>query len=173
MMRIMVIQSIKIFLALELFVALGWLYSFELFINAQVAFITAFSVIVGSAFAHRRMILGRVANHEETNPKRDLLDSIEDPHELYEESNPTQKDDEELDFKSIIKEERAKIKTFDLKSAGYGVKATLSLLRLIPYLFLILGFIALENNALLTLKFYLPALLLGIFGGYGVSRQLS
>lgn len=173
MMRIIVIQSIKTFLTLELFVLLTLFYSLEAYSNIQVAFLSAFFIIVGSAFAHKRVIDTNVKSYESDLTQRELLDRIEDPHELYEELEPIEAEPKEEDFKKIIKEEKAKIKTFDLKSAGYGAKATVSLFRLIPYLFLILGFIALQNNALLHLEFYLPALLVGIIGGYKISMQLS
>jgi len=172
-MRIMVIQSIKIFISLELIALLSWLYSFELYINIQVAFVSSFFIILGSSFAHKRVIDQKIEAHEVDPTQRELLERIEDPHELYEEIEEKPLDPQEQDFKTIIKEEKAKIKTFDLKSAGLGAKATLSFFRLIPYLLLILGFIALQNSALLNLLFYLPALLLGIIGGYKSSKQLS
>lgn len=54
----------------------------------------------------------------------------------------------------------------------HGAKGSVSLFRLVPYIFLILGFIALNNNKLLDIKVYLPSLLIGIVVGYVVSRDI-
>jgi len=173
MMRTTVLQSIKVFVALQLLIFLSYFYSFESFINIEIAFMSAFLVIVGSSYAYKKMVEQKVANGEYEEQGDDLLDSIDDKHGLYDESQINNIPVEELDLKAIVKEEKAKIKTFSLSSMKYAAKAGFSLHRLVPYLFLILGFIALKNNALLALEFYLPALLVGIISGNIVSRQLS
>ncbi len=53
-----------------------------------------------------------------------------------------------------------------------GVRGGVSLFRLVPYLFLVLGFIALKNNELLDLTIYMPALLVGIVLGSITSKEL-
>ena len=170
MMMIILKKTIKIFLFVEVAIGATYLYSSVAFANIQVAFLSAFFVIIGSAFAYKRMLSSQLAskNYEE---QRDLLDSIEDPHELYEEVNETPT--EELDLKEIVKEEKAKIKTFSLKSIKHGAKGSISAFRLVPYIFLILGFIALKNNELLNLAYYLPALLVGIVTASLVSPVLT
>jgi hypothetical protein len=70
-------------------------------------------------------------------------------------------------------EEKAKIKTFSLSSIKHGARGSVSLFRLLPYLFLILGFIALKNNEVLDLSFYLPSLMIGIVVGYLASKEIS
>jgi hypothetical protein len=55
----------------------------------------------------------------------------------------------------------------------HGVRASVSLFRLVPYLLLILGFVALKNNDVLELKFYLPALLVGIVTASILTKRLS
>jgi hypothetical protein len=182
-------QNIKIFVLSQLLIALSYFYSWELFINVEVAFLSAFFVIIGSALSYRKMIHNKLASLEEGEEpfeKRDLLESIEDPHELYEVNDEVREgaltyDElhindapaEELDLKAIVKEEKAKIKTFSLSSAKYGIRGSISLLRILPYIFLILGFISLKNNNLLALEFYLPSLLLGIIVGSIISKRLS
>lgn len=104
--------------------------------------------------------------------KRDLLDDIEDPHGLYDDEPINNSPVEELDLKEVVKQERAKIKTFDLKSIKHGLAGGISLYRIVPYIFLILGFISLKNNALLELSFYLPALLVGIVVGSLISQEI-
>ena len=166
------LQSIKIFAVVELLIFASYFYSTALFANVQVAFLSAFFIILGSSLAYRKMVHSQV-DTQAYEEKRDLLDTIEDPHELYDDKPINDAPVEELDLKAIVKEERAKIKTFSLSSMKHGVRGSVSLLRLIPYLLLILGFIALKNNAILELKFYLPSLLLGILTASVLSKRLS
>ena len=157
-------KAISLILVSEGFVILTYLYSVSLFVNLQVAFLSSFFVIVGSSFAYAKMVKNNLEN-KTIEEKRDLLDSIEDPYELYDDSVINDAPAEELDLKEIVKEEKAKIKTFNLNAMGHGARGSVSLWRLVPYLFLILGFIALKNNNILDLSIYLPSLLLGIIIG--------
>ncbi|HIP02362.1 MAG TPA: hypothetical protein EYG75_02490 [Campylobacterales bacterium] len=111
-------------------------------------------------------------NTNQYEDERDLLDKIDDPYELYDNKESNQAPAQELDFKQIVKEEKAKIKTFSLKNAKYGLRGSSSMIRIIPYLFLILGFIALKNNGLLELTYYLPSLLIGIVTGAIISKEI-
>ena len=157
-------KSIKIIAISELLILASYFYTFEFFINLQIAFLSSFFIIMGSMFAHRKMVITQVdANNIEE--KRDLLDEIEDPHELYDDEPINNAPVEELDLKEIVKEERKKIKIISLKSMKEGGKASFSPIRLVPYLFLILGFIALKNNEFLNIAIYLPSLLFGIVIG--------
>ena len=170
----MVLRVIKPLLVGEALVLASALYSQLFFINIQVAFLSSLFVILGASFAYKRVVDAKVGSdvYEE---QRDLLDTIEDPHELYEMNNTAinEAPAEALDLKAIVKEERAKIKTFSLESIKHGAGGTLSLLRLVPYVLLILGFIALKNNNILDLRVYLPALLIGIIAGSFASKEIS
>jgi len=148
------------------------LYSKVAFANVQVAFLSSLLVIVGSSLAYRKMVNNQVAS-ESYEEKRDLLDSIEDPHELYDDKAINDADPDELDLKAIVKEEKAKIKTFSFKSIKHGARGSVSAFRIVPYIFLILGFIALKNNELLDLRFYLPSLAVGIIVGSLVSKEIA
>lgn len=172
MMRTTVLQSIKIFLVVELFIALTYLYSAVLFANVQVAFLSSFLIILGSSYAYKKMVDTKVDSGD-FEQQRDLLDAIEDPHELHDNVPLNEAPAEELNLKEIVQEERAKIKTFSLSSIKHGAKGSISFFRIIPYVLLILGFIALKNNAILELKFYLPSLLVGIVTASIVSKRLS
>ncbi|WP_295007361.1 hypothetical protein [Sulfurimonas sp.] len=167
----MVKKNIKVFVVIEFLILLSALIKFEFFINLQVAFLSSFFIIAGSAYAYKRMIKNQVAL-ENVDEKRDILDEIEDPYELYEEAETNSAADAELDLKAIVKEEKKKIKILDLREIKKGAKAGISLYRLVPYLFLIIGFIALKNNALLDISIYLPSLLTGILAGYFISKEL-
>lgn len=170
-MRIMVKKAIKIIGIAEFFVLLSVLYSKTFFANIQVAFLSALFIILGASFAYKKMVIKDIesGNYEED---RDLLDTIEDPHELYDETEINDTPTEELDLKAIVKEEKAKIKTFSMQSIKHGAKGSVSFYRIIPYIFLILGFIALKNNNILEISVYLPSILLGIIVGSLSSKEL-
>ena len=182
-MRIMVKKAISIFFIIQIFILATYFYSVALFANIEVAFLSAFLVIVGASFAYKKMVHSQV-NSKSFEDKRDILDEIEDPHELYDDKVNdevregvlghvaiNEANAGELDLKTIVKEEKAKIKTFSIKSMKHGARGTVSLYRIVPYIFLILGFIALKNNELLDLRFYLPSLALGIVVGSIISKK--
>ena len=147
------------------------LYSFEFFINLQVAYLSALFIVLGTAYAYKKMVNAQVST-EKITEDRDLLDKIEDPHELFDDKEINNAPAEELDLKAIVKEEKAKVKVLSVKNMKHGAKGSMSAFRLIPYLFLILGFIALQNNGLLNLSIYLPSLFIGIVVGSIFSKTL-
>ncbi len=166
----MVKRAISIFLGVELLIGVLLLYSKTVFINVEVAFLSAFFVILGSSYGYQKMVQRQLESGD-FEEKRDLLDEIEDPHELYDDTPLNDAPVEELDLKAIVKEEKAKIKTFNPKTMKYGAKGSVSLFRLGGYIFLIMGFIALKNNGILHLPSYLPALLVGIITGSLVTKK--
>jgi len=161
----MVKRIIKLFVLTQIFISTLFLISFEFYINVQIAFLSSFFIILGSTYAYRQMINTKV-DADIVNEERDLLDSIEDPHELYDDEPLNDIPADQLDLKEIVKQEKKKIKILNLKDVKKGSKAGFSPFRLIPYAFLILSFIALKNNDLLIIKIYLPSLLIGIIIGY-------
>lgn len=171
MMRIMVKKGIKLITIVELLIIASSLISFSFFINLQIAFLSSLFIILGSSYAYRKMINTQIVS-DMVEEKRDILDEIEDPHELYEEDSINYAPVEELDLKAIVKEEKKKIKTFSLESMKQGAKGSSSLFRLVPYLFLVLGFVALKNNELLNIAIYLPSLLVGIVVGSLSAKEL-
>ncbi len=163
-------KATSIILITEFLVLVTYLISFKFFMNLQVAFASSLFVILGASFAYRKMVQTQL-EAENYEDKRDLLDDIEDPHELYDDEPLNDAPAEELDLKAIVKEEKAKIKTLSVKSMKHGAKGSVSLFRLVPYLFLVLGFIALKNNELLDIAIYLPSLLVGIIIGSIASKE--
>src|SRR3990167_6383333 len=171
MTKTIVKKTIKIICVVELLILSTMLISFNFFINLQVAFLSSFFIIIGSAYAYKKMVNSEVAL-ENIDEKKDILDEIEDPYELYDETPINQTPADELDLKAIVIEEKKKIKILNIQDIKKGSKAGVSLFRLVPYLFLIVGFIALKNNEFLDISVYLPSLLLGIIVGYFVSKDL-
>jgi len=167
----MVKRVIKLIAITQILIIATYFISFSFYINLQVAFLSSLFVILGSSFAYKKMINNQV-DAKMVEEKRDLLDEIEDPYELYDDEPINNAPVEELDLKEIVKEERAKIKTFSIDSAKHGARGSVSLFRLAPYLFLVLGFIALKNNELLDIAVYLPSLFVGIVVGSVSSKEL-
>ncbi|MFT7859642.1 MAG: hypothetical protein ABXS93_01770 [Sulfurimonas sp.] len=164
-------KTISLFLIAQGIILLSFLFSYEAFINVEVAFFSSFLIILGSSLAYRNMVKKDLESgkYEE---KRDLLDEIDDKYELYDDEEINETPAEELDLKTIVKEEKKKIKTFSLSSIKHGAKGGFSLLRLVPYIFLVFGFIALKNNEILDLAFYLPALAFGIVIASLISKEV-
>jgi hypothetical protein len=167
----MVKKVIKLFLLIQFLITSAYLISFEIYINIEIAFLSSFFIILGSAYAYKTMVNTQV-KADIVNEQRDLLDSIEDPHELYDNYEINETPVEELDLKEIVKEERKKIKTLNLKDIKKGSRAGFSPYRLVPYIFLILGFIALENNHILNIKIYLPSILLGVIVAHLIIKDI-
>ena len=164
-------KSIKLFIFTQILIFLTYLISFEVYINIHIAFLSSFLIIIGSTYAYRKMINTQL-EADIINEERDLLDTIEDPHELYDDTAINDSPIDELDLKEIVKQEKKKIKILNLKDIKKGSKAGFSPLRLVPYAFLILSFIALKNNGLLDIKVYLPSLLIGIIIGYSSTKNI-
>jgi len=167
----MVKKVINIIAISEVLIILTYFISFSFYMNLQIAFLSSLFIIIGSSYAYRKMVNTQVRSNM-VEQKRDLLDEIEDPHELYDDEPINNAPVEELDLKAIVKEERKKIKTLSVQSMKHGLKGGTSLFRLLPYLFLVLGFIALKNNELLDIAIYLPSLLVGIVIGSISSKTL-
>ena len=170
-MRITVKRIIKLFVLTQIAISILLLISFEFYINVQIAFLSSFFIIIGSTYAYRTMVNTQV-NADIVNEERDLLDSIEDPYELYDDEQVNDTPVDQLDLKEIVKQEKKKIKILNLKDVKKGSKAGFSPFRLVPYAFLILSFIALKNNNLLNIGIYLPSLLIGIIIGYYSTRDI-
>ncbi len=171
MMRIMVKKTIKILVVVQGVIFTTYFISSAFYVNVQVAFLSSFFIMLGSFYAYKKMIVSKVQT-KSYEGDRDALDSIDDPYELYDEKPLNETSVEELDLKEIVKEERAKIKTFSLSAMKEGGGAGFSAYRLVPYVFLVLGFIALKNNNMLDISIYLPSLLIGIFVAYVSSKEL-
>lgn len=177
-------KVIKLIAISQIIILATYFISFSFYMNVQVAFLSSLFIIVGSSFAYKKLVNTQVSSdmvdkvNDEVREgalgqeKRDFLDEIEDPHELYDDEPINNAPVEELDLKAIVKEERKKIKTLSGASMKKGLKGGASLFRLVPYLFLVLGFIALKNNDLLDISIYLPSLLFGIIIGSISSKEI-
>jgi hypothetical protein len=113
------------------------------------------------------MINQRVENIDIEDHK-DVIDMMDDPYDLYEE----ERENEVADIKQMIKEEKARQKSNIIQNTTKNASAWVSLYRLVPYAFLIIGFLSLNNNHSLLVLPYLLGLAAGIPLGYIISREL-
>lgn len=143
------------------------IYSKAVYANFMVAMLTSILIVMGSLYSYRNMIMRRV---EDVNPEdnKDIIDMMDDPYDLYEEERANEIED----IKQMIKEEKARQKSNIIQNTTKNASAWVSVYRLIPYAFLILGFIALENNHVLEIFPYLVGLSVGIPVGYLFSKHI-
>lgn len=143
------------------------------FINAQVAFLSAFLILLGSMYSYRRLVQRSLENDTAVH-QGDLVDNIDDPYDLYSEDEPSDEADDGRSLKAVIKDEKARLKSnkATVKNVSKATPALLSIYRLVPYGLLVLGFIALKNNGILLLWYFLPGLAAGIVAGFMSGKAL-
>jgi hypothetical protein len=142
------------------------LLSKAIYASFTVSVLSGALVAMGSLYAYSTMIRQR-ACEVEFDDSKDVIDTLEDPYDLYED----EKENEIADIKAMIKEEKARQKNEIVKTTIKNGSAWVSLYRLLPYAFLILGFLGLQNNHSLVLLPYLVGLGFGIIGGYFLARE--
>lgn len=167
-------RTIKLFVISEIAIFALWLYSYAFFINFQIAFLSSVLILLGSTYSYKQLVERRVAS-EDRPDDTDLIDKIDDPFDLYsEEISSEAVADEDVDLKAVVKEEKKRLKeekkTF--KNTAKSAPALVSIFRVVPYLFLVLGFIGLKNNELLSLVPFLVGLAVGIIVGLFMGRSL-
>ena len=132
-----------------------------------VAMLSSMLIVTGSLYSYRNMIQSRVENSE-IDDFKDVIDEMDDPYDLYEEECES----EITDIKQMIKEEKARQKSNIIENTTKNASAMVSLYRLLPYAFLILGFIGLENSHSLEILPYLVGLAVGMPMGYLIAKKL-
>lgn len=132
-----------------------------------VAMLSSMLIVTGSLYSYRNMIQSRVENSE-IDDFKDVIDEMDDPYDLYEE----ERESEITDIKQVIKEEKARQKSNIIENTTKNASAMVSLYRLLPYAFLILGFIGLENSRSLEILPYLVGLAVGMPMGYLIAKKL-
>jgi hypothetical protein len=153
-------------IVLQLAISLLWLISKAVFVSFEVALLSGALITMGSLYSYRNMIRSRV-EHTEIDDSKDVIDEIDDPYDLYEE----EREEEITDIKQMIKEEKAHQKQQIIQNTVKNGAAWVSMYRLLPYSFLILGFLGLQNNHSLQLLPYMVGLGVGIITGYLLARK--
>lgn len=150
-----------IFLDLVIIVVCIALDNYLWLLNTQVAFISAMAITIGSFLGYQRNIQKRVENINPSDTSslepRDKIDEIDDPYDLYGEINE-QQEFSASEIKTIIQEEKKKVKQNSFKNTIFSATGFASIYRLAGYALLIFGFFALNNNGLLHVFSYLIGL---------------
>ena len=140
-----------------LLVVSGLFFDETVLLNTQIGFLTSALVMLASMKSYRRMVEARVENEMiTTDIDKDVIDRLEDPHDLYSEEIK----EEPEDIRSAIKEEKARLKANrrSLFEVLRDTKAALSFYRIGAYVLLILGFMYLNRHGMLHLLSYLLSL---------------
>jgi len=152
-----ILRTLLIVDGLLIFVSAAF-FTMDILLNTQIGFLSATLVMIGSMKSYRRMIDARVENELiTTDIDKDLIDKLEDPHDLYSEEI---KEEPVEDVRAAIKEEKARLKANrrSLFEVLKDTKAALSLYRIGAYFVLVLGFLYLNRHGLLNIPSYLFSL---------------
>lgn len=155
----------KFYLILDLIVIVVCIVSnnYLWLLNTQVAFISAMAITIGSFLGYKRNIENRVLGLDKSEPMtsepRDTIDEIDDPYDLYGEINE-QEEFTTQEIKTIIDEEKKRVKQNSFKNTLFSATGFASLYRFAGYAVLIFGFFALNNNGLLHVFSYVSGLLI-------------
>lgn len=155
----------KFYIALDLAVIVVCIISnnYLWLLNTQIAFISAMAITIGSFWGYKRNIENRVQgltpNIDNGIEPRDKIDEIDDPYDLYGEINE-QEEFTTQEIKTIIEEEKKRVKQNSFKNTIFSATGFASLYRLAGYAVLIFGFFALNNNGLLHVFSYVSGLLI-------------
>ena len=150
-LTVLILVDILLLIIAIIFFVIKVLYS------TQIGFITSTMVMIASIISYRRMVNARVKEKIITmDDKRDTLDKLEDPYDLYSEDDVH----EEKDLSQMGKEEKKKLKKNrrSLYQTLRDTKAALSIYRLSSYALLIIGFLYLNRQQLLDIPAYIIAL---------------
>ncbi|MCX6074353.1 MAG: hypothetical protein NTY39_08550 [Campylobacterales bacterium] len=160
-------KTLLALIALQGVIFLLLLLSKSVFASFETAFISGALITSGSLYAYRNMIRTR-ASVADIEDNKDIIDRMDDPYDLYDE----ERENEITDIKAMIKEEKGRQKQHIIENTVKNSSAWVSVYRLIPYAFLILGFIGLQNNHVMQLLPYMVGLGAGIVTGYFVAREV-
>ncbi len=150
-LTVLVTVDILLLLAAIIFFDIKVLYS------TQIGYITATLVMLASIVSYRRMVNARVKHNMATmDDSKDVIDTLEDPYDLYSEDEPV----DEKSLAQTVKEEKKRLKENrrTLYQTLKDTKAALSFYRLGAYALLILGFLYLNRHALLHIPSYILSL---------------
>ncbi len=130
-------------------------------INSQMAFLISTLVTFSSFIYYKKAIIKKAEICQENYNDRDELDKIDDKYELFEEDESNSKQNENLDFKEVIKEEKRKQRDIkqNLSNLKTFLPSFLSPLKLIAYVLLVVSFLYLHRHNQLVI----PAFLSGFF----------
>ncbi len=144
-------------LAFSAYMGGGWVA------NTQVAFVTSALVLGASMLSYARMVRSRIEAGAIPYDSRDMIDKMDDPHDLYSDDAPKTVQENKANaaaIKEAIKEEKQRMK--GQRRSPLEVlrdsRASMSIYRLGAYVLLVFGFFYLNGNKLLQPLPYLIGL---------------
>lgn len=143
-----------------------WLLNFEL------SFFASMLIVLGSFVGYKRMINRNIEKGDGID--QSLFEKLEDPYDLYDESDEIQEEtDKEKTPLELVKEEKKRMKgnKQTIKKTIKSTPGIFSPYRILPYAFLILSFIALNNNNILDIQGFLIGLAGGIVAAVLVGKR--
>lgn len=130
------------------------------FLNSQIAYLSSIIIVLASMYSYAKMVKIGVENEVVTTSNDDLLEKLEDPHGLYDDSHIEQglesKNDETMKQAERDNEKEEKISTMEAMKKN---KAYISFHRIGAYAILVLGFLYLQNIKI----FHMPSYMFGLF----------
>lgn len=149
----MIKQFAKVFFIVDLaLVFIGAIiYDFTWLLNSQFAFVSSLLITIATFVSYKNSVDRRVQNFEEdldSTQDRDKIDEIDDPFDLYSD-DIVQEESKELtadEIRTIIKEEKAKVKQNSFRNTLSSTSSFMSLYRIGGYFILIVGLLYLTNN---------------------------
>ncbi len=122
-------------------------------LNTQIAFFSSLFISIATFFSYQNSIKKRLANSSvdiDTANDRDKIDEIDDPYDLYSEDGVVEEEKELTahEIKTIIQEEKSKVKRNSLKNMIVNGGSFVSIYRLVGYAILVVGFFYLVNHKL-------------------------
>ena len=169
MTKMTIQKGTKAVIATELIILATTLVSVNVFLNAELSFLSAFLIILGSMFSYKKTIANRLKDRSITQTKDDY-EKLNDPFELYDEEDEREID--QVDIKNIIKEEKKRLKADNYNNLKLSAGASFSIFRIVPYIFLVIVFILLSHSHRLMLEIFLPFLAVGVAIGYVNAKDI-
>lgn len=161
----MIKKYIRVFLIADVILSiLAFSYGgFSWLINSQFAFVSSLLITLATFVSYKKSVLNRVESFDDTDMQnenaRDKLDEIDDAHDLY--SPDIKEGSQELskeEIKTVLKEEKAKVKKNSLKNTIATAGSFMSIYRIGGYFLLAVGLLYLSNNKIFEIIPYLIGL---------------
>lgn len=137
------------------------------FFNTQIAYLSSLMVVLASMYSYAQMVKVGVENDIVTTSNDELLDKIEDPHDLYDDESHSEQvleaNKEEM-LKQVqhdkqVQDDEDEEKPISTIEAMKKNKAYVSLYRIGAYAILVFGFLYLQNIKI----FHMPSYMFGLF----------
>jgi hypothetical protein len=167
----MIKKFIKIFVVIDIAVVVFCLLQGQMIwlLNTQIAFFSSLIITIGSFLGYQNNIKSRISKQQVDLSDPDKIDKIEDPFDLYSDDPINYDEISKEEAKTIIQDEKKRIKQHTFKNFFYSFGAASSIYRIVGYIGLVIGFFYLVNNKLFNTYAYMFGLIVVPIGALVVS----